>query len=35
MNSGVCGPDSAHYPTVSEGRALILYLLPDGRIEFT
>lgn len=28
-------PDSAHYPTVSEGRALVLYLLPQGAIEFT
>jgi hypothetical protein len=26
---------SAHYPTVTEGRALVLYLLPDGEIEFT
>ena len=26
---------SAHYPTVSNGRALVLYLLPDGCIEFT
>ncbi len=26
---------SAHKPTVSNGRALVLYLLPDGRIEFT
>lgn len=26
---------SAHYPTVSNGRALILYLLPGGSIEFT
>jgi hypothetical protein len=26
---------SAHHPTVSDGRALILYLLPDGSIEFT
>ncbi|HED12759.1 MAG TPA: DUF4863 family protein [Gammaproteobacteria bacterium] len=28
-------PDSAHYPTVSNGSALILYLLPEGKIEFT
>jgi hypothetical protein len=28
-------PGSAHHPTVSQGRALVLYLLPDGRIEFT
>ena len=26
---------SAHYPTVRDGSALILYLLPDGQIEFT
>ncbi len=31
----VYGPDSAHHPTVSGGRALILYLLPQGAIEFT
>jgi len=31
----VYGPDSDHYPTVSEGRALVLYLLPQGAIEFT
>ena len=31
----VCPPGSAHRPTVSGGRALILYLLPEGRIEFT
>ncbi len=28
-------PGSAHVPTVSGGRALILYLLPQGAIEFT
>jgi hypothetical protein len=28
-------PGSAHRPTVSRGRSLVLYLLPDGRIEFT
>ncbi|MBK8908330.1 MAG: DUF4863 family protein [Rhodospirillales bacterium] len=28
-------PDSAHHPTVTEGEALVLYLLPDGKIEFT
>lgn len=28
-------PGSAHRPTVSQGRALVLYLLPEGRIEFT
>jgi hypothetical protein len=26
---------SAHSPTVTHGRALVLYLLPKGRIEFT
>jgi hypothetical protein len=31
----VYGPDSAHSPTVSGGRALVLYLLPQGAIEFT
>lgn len=31
----VCPPGSAHRPTVSQGRALILYLLPGGQIEFT
>lgn len=31
----VYGPDSAHYPTVSDGKALVLYLLPQGAIEFT
>lgn len=31
----VCPPGSAHRPTVSGGRALVLYLLPDGKIEFT
>lgn len=28
-------PGSAHPPTVSGGRALVLYLLPQGQIEFT
>jgi hypothetical protein len=28
-------PDSAHYPTVSNGAAHVLYLLPEGKIEFT
>lgn len=28
-------PGSAHRPTVAQGRALVLYLLPEGRIEFT
>ena len=31
----VTPPGSAHSPTVSQGRALVLYLLPKGRIEFT
>ena len=31
----VYGPDSAHSPTVAGGEALILYLLPDGAIDFT
>ncbi len=28
-------PGSAHHPTVTDGRALVLYLLPGGEIEFT
>jgi hypothetical protein len=28
-------PESAHNPTVMNGTALVLYLLPDGEIEFT
>jgi len=31
----VCPPGSAHHPTVHGGRALVLYLLPEGRIDFT
>lgn len=31
----VYAPDSAHKPTVSDGEALVLYLLPGGAIEFT
>lgn len=31
----VYGPGSAHSPTVTRGRALVLYLLPAGAIEFT
>jgi hypothetical protein len=31
----VYGPGTAHHPTVTEGEALVLYLLPDGAIEFT
>lgn len=30
----VTPPDSAHAPTVSNGRALVLYLLPEGQIQF-
>jgi hypothetical protein len=28
-------PGTAHHPTVAQGRALVLYLLPQGRIDFT
>jgi len=28
-------PGSAHRPTVADGRALVLYLLPEGQIQFT
>jgi hypothetical protein len=28
-------PGSAHRPTVSEGRAFVLYLLPEEQIRFT
>jgi hypothetical protein len=31
----VLPPGSAHRPTATQGRALVLYLLPEGRIEFT
>jgi hypothetical protein len=31
----VYGPGTAHHPTVTKGRALVLYLLPQGAIEFT
>ncbi len=31
----IYGPASAHAPTVTQGRALVLYLLPQGQIEFT
>jgi len=36
-DAGWCvnSPGSAHHPTVTGGRALVLYLLPEGRIEFT
>lgn len=28
-------PGTAHFPTVSGGKALVLYLLPEGAIDFT
>jgi hypothetical protein len=31
----VYAPGSAHHPTVTGGAALVLYMLPGGRIEFT
>jgi len=31
----VYGPGSRHAPTVSQGRALVLYLLPAGQIQFS
>ncbi|MDR0226550.1 MAG: DUF4863 family protein [Burkholderiaceae bacterium] len=31
----VYGPDSSHHPTVTGGAAQVLYLLPQGQIEFT
>jgi hypothetical protein len=31
----VCPPGSAHRPSVTGGRALVLYLLPEGEIVFT
>ncbi|MBD5801986.1 hypothetical protein AZOA_14120 [Azoarcus sp. Aa7] len=31
----VYGPGSVHKPTVTDGRAYVLYLLPQGAIEFT
>ncbi len=31
----VYGPGTAHRPSVSGGRALVLYLLPQGAIEFS
>ncbi|HXH03667.1 MAG TPA: DUF4863 family protein [Candidatus Competibacteraceae bacterium] len=31
----VYAPDSAHCPTVTQGEAIVLYLLPEGAIEFT
>ncbi len=37
MGRGWCvfEPDSEHRPTVTGGEALVLYMLPDGKIEFT
>jgi hypothetical protein len=34
---GWCTYDSGsdHHPTVTDGKALVLYLLPEGKIEFT
>jgi hypothetical protein len=31
----VYGPGSGHRPTVTAGRAVVLYLLPEGRIDWT
>jgi hypothetical protein len=31
----VCPPGSGHHPTVAQGRALVLYLLPGGQIDFS
>ena len=31
----VYGPGTGHKPTVSNGKAIVLYLLPDGEIDFT
>ena len=28
-------PGSGHYPTVTNGEALILYMLPEGKIDYT
>ena len=27
--------ETAHYPTVTDGKAIVLYLLPEGEIDFT
>ena len=37
MGAGWCvnEPGSAHSPTVADGQALVLYLLPEGEITFT
>ena len=36
-DAGWCvnSPGSAHHPTVTAGRALVLYLLPEDKIEFS
>jgi hypothetical protein len=31
----VYAADTEHYPTVTDGKAIILYLLPEGEIDFT
>jgi hypothetical protein len=31
----VYGPGTAHHPTVAGGKAIVLYLLPQGAIEFS
>jgi len=31
----VCGPGTGHRPAVKGGRAVVLYLLPQGRIEWS
>jgi len=28
-------PETEHYPTVTDGKAIVLYLLPGGEIDFT
>lgn len=37
MSRGWCvfEPGTGHYPTVTNGEALILYMLPGGKIEYT
>ena len=30
----VYGPDTSHRPTITGGEAIVLYLLPDGKIDF-
>jgi len=31
----VYAPGTEHYPTVTDGKAIVLYLLPEGAIDFT